>query len=266
MMGLKDQTVQVAIADQDRVEADREDLDPEAGVDRVLEAVAGRVVLDQEDLVQVVLDQEVADQEVAGRVVLDQEDLVQVVLDQEVADQVAPGQEDLVLVDQDPAVVGREDLDREVADQAVLDQEVADQEVADQAVLDQEDLDREVADQAVQVRVVLVRVDQDLVDLDREEVDQVGVDRADQALVDLDREGVDPVVQVLVADRAREAGVDLGVVPGQGVAGHAGMESSNRGNNVTMETRSITTTAQHSVSSLSAGTASPTKIRRSAMT
>ena len=142
--------------------------------------------------------------------------------------------------------MGREDLDREVADQAVL--------------------DREVADQAVQVRVVLVRVDQDLVDLDREEVDQVGVDRADQALVDLDREGVDPVVQVLVADRAREAGVDLGVVPGQGVAGHAGMESSNRGNNVTMETRSITTTAQHSVSSLSAGTASPTKIRRSAMT
>ena len=199
-------------------------------------------------------------------------------------------QEALVRADLDQVVLDREDQVREVADQVARDREVVDQVVLDREDQVQEDLGLVVQVQEALVQedldqVVRVPVDQDLV-----EVDQVVLDREDQvrevvgpgdlvqevaAQVVPDREvaGPEDRDQVvpgpgdlgLVAARAREAGVDLAVVPGQAEAtGDAAMESLNKESNAMMGTPSITTTAPRSACSPSAETASPTKTRRNA--
>ncbi|KKW39294.1 MAG: hypothetical protein UY85_C0009G0001, partial [Candidatus Peribacteria bacterium GW2011_GWB1_54_5] len=169
-------------------------------------------------------------------------------------------QEALVRADLDQVVLDREDQVREVADQVARDREVVDQVVLDREDQVQEDLGLVVQVQEALVQedldqVVRVPVDQDLV-----EVDQVVLDREDQV-----REVVGPGDLGLVAARAREAGVDLAVVPGQAEAtGDAAMESLNKESNAMMGTPSITTTAPRSACSPSAETASPTKTRRNA--
>src|SRR3989339_65922 len=236
----EDQTAQETTVDRDRVAADPVDLVREEGVDRGPEAGVDLAVLDQvalgpevavpedrdqEDLVRVDLVQEVADQVAPG-----QEDLDQEVADQEARDQVAPGPGDLGLVVQVQEALVRADLD--------------------QVVLDREDQVREVADQVAR---------------DREVVDQVVPDREVAGPEDRDQVVPGPGDLGLVAARAREAGVDLAVVPGQAEAtGDAAMESLNKESNAMMGTPSITTTAPRSACSPSAETASPTKTRRNA--